>query len=104
MALKPLMRPLRWLRLKVKYIPRHAAWHWGSDCHLGFQGRVLEGDFVRMEAYRGVGVRARIAVFEVAFDWAADVCELTADLMMAASKQIYFKKIVIVGFANDAIS
>ena len=65
---------------------------------------MLEGDFVRMEAYRGVGVRARIAVFQVTFDGAADVGELATDLMVAASKQIYFKKIVIVRLSDDAIS
>lgn len=80
----------------VKCVPGHAFWHRGGDCHLRFQCRVLEGDFVGMEAYRGIGVGTGITVFQVAFDGASNMSQLASNLMMTTCKQIYFKKIEIV--------
>ena len=88
----------------AKSLPRHSLRHRGYHRHLGFQRRMLKGDFVGMQADRGIRVGTRVAVFQVTFDWAADVRQLATNLMMSAGKQFYFKKIVIVGFSDHTIS
>ena len=65
---------------------------------------VVEGDVAGVEADAAVGVRAGGAVFEVAFDGAADGGELAADLMMAAGEELDFDQMVTVGIAEDAIA
>ena len=54
---------------------------------------MLEGDTPGMQADGGIGIAARIAVFQVAAYGTADMRQLAADLMMASRKQLHFKKI-----------
>ena len=71
--------------------------------HLRMLDRVFETYLVGVEADAGVGVGAGGSVFEVPFDGTSYATQLTANLVVAARKQFYLNKMIIVSTAEPAV-
>ncbi len=65
----------------------------GDDKRLLADG-MDEGNLPGVQADAAVGIAAGSAVFEVAFDGAADVGELAANLMVPAGQQFHLHQVV----------
>ena len=63
-----------------------------------------EGDAAGVEGDAAVGVGARSAIFEIAFDGTADGRELAADLVVTAGQQLDFDQMVTVGVTQNLIT
>ena len=80
----------------LKEFPQLVVRHGCGDVYLRLADWMHELYAAGVERETAVGIAARIAVFEVAFDGAADVGELAAYLMVATRQECNFPKVITV--------
>ena len=56
-----------------------------------------------MKADAAVGIAARRTVFKIAANGTTDGCQLTTDLMMTTSVEMYFKECITIRMPNDLV-
>ena len=78
-------------------------WYRGCYIHLGLLDGVDELYPAGQERDAPVGIGASGAVFEVSLDGAAHVCELAADLVVPARKELDFQEEIPVGGLDEAV-